>query len=308
MDVKQKQEISGKATQWVAENQSSQRQLADKAGISPAYMSQICKGIFQYENQGRKASPISDEVFYKIANAIGYRLEFVPHFNCENYQRVTNACAFTQANHRRFIIDSRDSGQSKTYALETYAQNNQNVLYVKCTSLMKGKDLIQLLMDKLKIHFDRRVSNTEKLAAITTEMLKPGYLIILDEFEGVAPDMFRVLKDIEDATYQKCGLVLCGMGVIQELENASKRQKKLGPQLWRRFRTNKLTLGMFRKQYAMDGMAEHGITNGPVVKWISDRVLDFGMLSEYVKDIHDHLISQGEEVNLENVEALFQPL
>lgn len=306
-DIKKKQ-ITDKAREYMQLHGLSQNALAEKAGINKAYMSKMLAGVFVFENAGRTPSPISDENFYKLANAAEFLLEYVPHFKNDNYARIMNACSLAQNNHRRVLVDSRESGLSKTYTLEKYAREYEDVLYVKCTSLMKGKDLIQLLLDKLRISFATRASNTEKLEAITSKMLTPGFLIILDEFENVAPDMFRVLKDIEDATYNKCGLVLCGMGITQELENASKRQKKLGPQLWRRFRGNRIKLGGFKKQYVIDGCADCDITDGQVVQYLCDRVLDFAMLAEYVKDIHTYLVNKGEAVNIDNVKYLFKPL
>ncbi|MEP4136719.1 MAG: AAA family ATPase [Cyclobacteriaceae bacterium] len=308
MKKEQKELITAKLKEWIKSNSSSQAQLAKKADVSSAYISKIASGIYMYENSGREATPISDQVFYKIADAIGLRFDFEPHFNSDNFQRLTTACKFAQFNHRRVLIDSRDSGLCKTYSLEKYASENKNVLYIKCTSLMKGRDLIQLLLDKLNIRFEGRTTNTEKLAMITEQLLKPGYLIILDEFENVAPDMFRVLKDIEDSTYQRCGLMVCGMGITQDLESASKNKKKLGPQLWRRFRVNRIKLGLYKKEYTISGCAEYGITNGKVVTWLCERVTDYAMLSEYVKDIHTHLIGEGKDVSLDNIEALFQPL
>ncbi|MEQ8581241.1 MAG: ATP-binding protein [Marinoscillum sp.] len=307
---KQKKEVSKAANMWVAKSKDrSQAKLSDAVGINKAYMSNICKEVFQINHAERAPSPISDKVFYRIAAEIGLQLEFRPHFNSEPHRRILKACAFTQKMHRRFIIDSKASGMTKTYTLEKYAAENENVVYVKCTSLMKGKDLIQLLLDKLHISFEKRVSNTVKLNAITKKILEtPGILIIIDEFENPSMDMLLVVKDIEDATYQQAGFILCGMGLIAYLKAASQNNRKLGPQLWRRFRNYTLRLGSYSPDYTINGLIEHGIENDEVIAWITDRVQDFGRLSEYVKDIHDHLIIQDKEVTVKEVESLFKPL
>lgn len=309
MTTELKKQIAKAAKAWVDSNPNhSNSLLATRADVNTSYMSHILREKFEIENAGRQASPISDAIFYKIADAIGLKLEFRPHFNCENYLKVTQICAFAQANHRRYLLDGKDSGLSKTYTLEKYAREHEGVLYVKCTSLMRGKDLIQLLLEKLGINLEGRHTMTSKLAHITSKMITPGYLIILDEFENVASDMYRVLKDVEDATYQKCGLIVCGMGITRDLEQAAKRQAKLGPQIWRRFKTNRLMLGMYKAEYTRVGAVEYGITDPNAIGWLQERVTDYAMLAEYVTDIHNHLIAAGHPVTKDTLAELFKPL
>lgn len=247
---------------------------------------------------------IKPEHYYKLAEAVGLSFERQIHFQNKNYTAVHQLCKYAQSKHRRAIIDSKDSGAGKTYALESYASQHRNVLYIKATSLMKGKDLVEKIIHALGIRPESK-SLMVRLDAIARKVIQPGYLIIIDEMESVSPDMWRVIKDIEDATYGKCGLIISGMGILRELEIAAAKGKKLMPQILRRLRSNKLMLRAISRKDIEDACTEHLITDRKVVNILAKHIHDWAMLNEYIKDIHDILISKGEEVSEQAVKELF---
>lgn len=306
MNIEQKQLITDALNDKISQSSTSGAAIAEAAGVSKSYVSKIKNGEYSLAlDGGKRTTEISDETFYKLAQVLGLQFEFEPHFQNLNYQKIYRACNWAQATKRRVLIDSQESGAGKTYALESYTRQNDLTLYIKATSLMKGRDLIQLLLDKLHIRVEGRRSNVEKLSMITSKLITPGYLIILDEMESVSPDMFRVLKDIEDATYRKCAIVLCGKGLSHEMQASAKRGKKLMPQLWRRFRSNRIMLGYFTRADVTRACEEHEITETSAIRALQEMVGDYAMLNEYIRDIHQHIIAKGFDANGTTVKQLF---
>lgn len=291
--------------QWLIDerNGRSANQLAALSGVNIRYIVALRRGDDYIEQDG-KQHPIADMYYVKIREIVTGHQDGL-HFDSSNFQQIQSACKFAQSTARRVLIDSHDSGAGKTYGLEYYARTTANTLYVKVTSLMKGKDLIDLLADKLSIRYVRRVSNSQRLHDICDKLAKPGYLIILDEMESCSPDLYRVLKDIEDATFRRAGLVISGLGLTQELDIAARKRKKLMPQLWRRFRSNRVMLKGLSRTDVERVCADQGVTDKGAVKVLQSMIFDWAMLSEYMRDIKTLLVAKELPVNESNVQSLF---
>lgn len=240
MEIAKKQEIAEALKGWHDPNDTERsfKVLSAKTNVNTSYMSLMSRGLHETPNKSRGAgTPIPDAAYYSLAEALGVSTQTDVHLPTKSYVKGYNACSYAQRTARRVLMDG-DSGSGKTYLLERYAKENDKVLYVKCTSRMKGRDLIQRIIDLLGIRTDKK-SDSGKISEIARKVLGvKGYLIIIDEAESVSKDIYRVIKDLEDATYRKCGMVLCGMGLKGELEAGAKRRAKLMPQLLRRFRGN----------------------------------------------------------------------
>jgi len=309
MELAQKKLIVNQLNNWLEEGnpERSQAYLADQTGVNRSYISNVKNGQFVIKQNGRKDTEISNEIFYKIADGIGLSLVTDLHFDTESYIRGYRACQYAQQMARRVLMDGA-SGSGKTYLLEKYARENEKVLYVKCTSRMKGKDLINTIIELLNIKTTTR-SDTGKLKEIASKVAKRGFLIIIDEAESVSKDIYRVIKDLEDATYRICGMILCGMGLTEELESGARRKAKLFPQLRRRFRANKLSLSNISTGVAKDRAVKvackhYGIEDKTGIAYIKENVYDMAMLNEWLTDIVDLLIKKGKQANRANIQAL----
>lgn len=298
----------GKAVlEWINNDENpdrTQMKLENLSGVSTRYIIEIKQGRDYTMNADRKV-PIKEQHYYKLAEAIGFPIQQEIHFNSDNFKKVQAACRFTQDRKRRMLIDSHESGLGKTYGLEYYARMTAKVMYIKVTSMMRGRDLIKELMHKLTLQPIKGQSQRDMLHMITNRIMHMQYLIILDEVESCSPDLYRVIKDLEDATYRKCGLVLSGLGVIDELERGAKRGKRLMPQLWRRFRANQTRLEYVRPQDIEKACRENNITDMGAIKVLQEIIDDYATLSEYIYDIYDWIIKPGKELNAASVRELF---
>lgn len=309
MTNEQKNQVTEAVNSWISETDSdrSQNQLSKRSEVAPVIIQAIRKGDLAYKNNktSDRDIAIADAHYYRLAEVVGLNFQRVIHFNNRNYETVFQLCRYLQSKQRRGILDSRDSGAGKTYALESFADSNSNVLYIKATSLMKGKDLIDKILSAIHARPESK-SLMAKLDAIARKVIQPGYLIIIDEMESVSPDMWRVIKDIEDATYRKIGFLISGKGLSDEIKTAAIKGKKLMPQIWRRFKNNVKVLSAINVHNITAACNEHGIADKAVHKLLIRHTEDWAQLNEWIKDIHDLLISKGIEVSEQTVSELFE--
>ena len=309
MTNEQKKQVTTSINDWIEEgnNERSQNQLCKISKVSPVIVQAIRAGETTYKasKSSEKSIQIVDSHFYKLAEAVGLKFEKQIHFNNQNFTQVHNLCRYAQGKHRSGIIDSADSGAGKTYALEAYATQNKNAIYIKATSMMKGRDLITKIMEVLNITPQGKRTVTH-LNQITERFIQPGNVIIIDELEHSSPDIWRVIKDIKDATTNKIGLILSGKGLIAELHTAAVRNKKLMPQIWRRFKNNKIKLKSLSRNNVFAACEEYGVTDKPVQRLLAKHVEDWSQLNEYVKDIHDMILSRGIALTEDTVKQLFE--
>lgn len=309
MNQVQKNQVTEAVNLWISDTDESksQNKLSQLSGVAPVILAAIRRGETSYRSSksSDKDITIASSHFYKLAEAVGLSFERVIHFNNDNYRIVHELCRYLQVKQRRGILDSTDSGAGKTYALEAYADQHTNVLYIKATSLMKGRDLIDKIMAALKVRPESRAVMA-KLDAIARKVIQPGYLIIIDEMESVSPDMWRVIKDIEDATYRKIGFLISGKGLSQEIKTAAIRGKKLMPQIWRRFKNNVKVLKSISMPVITRACEEHGITDPAVIRLMARHVEDWAQLNEWIKDIHDIILSKGRNLDTDTVCELFE--
>lgn len=309
MTESQKNQVTAAVTAWISDTdqERSQNKLCQKSGVAPVILAAIRRGeAFYKPNQtADKTIDIADVHYIKLAEALGLSFERTIHFQNSNYAAVFERCQYLQAKQRRGILDSTDSGAGKTYALEAYAAQHSNVLYIKATSLMKGRDLIEKILTAINARPESK-SMMAKLDAIARKVIQPGYLIIIDEMESVSPDMWRVIKDIEDATYRKIGFMISGKDLSKEIKTAAIRGKKLMPQIWRRFKNNILLLKGLNLNSVTAACREHGITDLPVIRVIARQVEDWAQLNEWIKDIHDNILDRGLPLNPDTLCELFE--
>jgi DNA transposition AAA+ family ATPase len=284
----QKQQVSEAVRGWIDEKNPARsgNKLAEKSGVSNAYVSKIKNGEFDYEVNNRLFT-ISDAAYHRIADALGLRFDGQLHWDfLHNFRLVQRVCRKAQRRCLRYILDGW-TGQGKTYSLEHYAVTTDYSLYVKCTQNMTAKGLLDTILERLGQH-DLIRSNYDKIERIRRVLLnRKGYLIIIDEAEVVKPGIYAVIKDIADFTNGKCGFVLCGMELIKKLEALAGRHKPGFPQLRRRFFGNQAEVQHLSQAEIIQVCEFEKVTNKGAQNILATTVKDLDMLSQYIADIKE---------------------
>ncbi len=302
-----KQMVTDAVNNWIdpANAERSQNKLADASKVNAAYISQIKQGIYTLNSGRGEDSQIGDNTFHKLADFLDVKFYgglFWPELR--NYTRIDKICRKSQRKAIRYIIDG-PTGQGKTFTLEKYSKLHSYVVYVKCTMNMSAKDLVNTLMDEMKIHGTYRGVH-EKLEAIRKRIHgQRGYLIIIDESEVVKPGIYAVIKDISDFVQNKAGMVICGYGLIGKLERLAGKQKAGFPQLRRRFFGNIENLAAVSEQEVVEICVREGITNKGAINVVVSECKDLDKLSQWIADIKDWQKQEGRKMTGEEVAKMF---
>jgi DNA transposition AAA+ family ATPase len=310
LTLQQKRDVTQAVLAWVDDKNPARSgsKLAEKAAISPSYVSQIKSGKYQIElkSDGRIIA-IKDAYFVRIADAIGLRLDDTLHWDfIDNFKRVVKACNKAKKKALRMIIDTA-TGMGKTHALEHFAATNDYAIYVKSDRNMSGKDLLDDILHAMGVH-DVIRGNHAKLKMIRHVITnRKGYIIIIDEVEQVRATINDVLKDIADIAHNKCALVISGMGIIQKFDRLANNQKPGFPQLRRRFFGNRVMLSSkLTHEEIVDVCEYEKITNKGAQNLLAQYVTDLDMLSQYVRDIKDEQEKTGKKLTAPEVAQLLE--
>ncbi len=308
---KNKTEIANAMTKWLAVEspERSGNKLSEKASISTAYISHLKNGKLEIP---------SDEVFRKIADAIGFSIvnddnaELVElHWLTENFNKIQTVGGSARLKRKIVTMDSDESGLGKTHGLEYLSNNEPQTIYIKCTNTMGVKELLSLIMAALHIKEEGIKGNYNKLLAIRTKVTSaPGWLLIIDETEKVITrsSMLKVIWDIVDFCYGRCGLIVSGLNIIEEIERRAKKGRAGYKQTKRRLFTNIVKIHAISKKDMVYILKESGITNTDSVNWFIKNVSDYQMLSEYLKDLPAVASKINREDNTEkSIDEIFTP-
>lgn len=307
LTISHKQTITDSVLHWIDEKNPARsgNKLAEKAGVSSAYVSKIKNGEYEFEVNGHgRTTSISDATFHRIAEALGIRFDGQLHWDfLSGFKLIQRVCRKAQKKAIREIVDGW-TGQGKTYSLEHYAVTNDYVVYVKCTQNMSAKGLLDAILDRLGVH-DVITGNHNKLELIKKVVTnRKGFLIIIDEVEVVKPGIYAVLKDISDFTHNKCGFIISGMELIKKLQNLAGRHKAGFPQLKRRFFGNQVFIPQLTQGEIVAVCEYEKIANKGAQSVLAKSVHDLDMLSQYVADIKDEQERLGKKLTGEEVVQL----
>ena len=146
MITEQRIKVEEAVKAWLAQEGNSQNELNRITDVAPVMLAAMKNGETSYQpNKSKKPDyflPIEDRYYYKVAHGLNLKFDHQVHFDSDEFREIVRFCKYILARKRRGIIDSIDSGMSKTYTLEWLAKNDPKVLYIKRTSLMNGNDFI----------------------------------------------------------------------------------------------------------------------------------------------------------------------
>lgn len=137
-----------------------------------------------------------------------------------------------------------DTGLGKTNSIEIFMRKMGDATYcITVGASYKLHHVVNAIMEQLNIvnHRLKPLETYEKLkliAAKLKEIQKEGRLpmIILDEAENLLPSILKMLKELYDAIYKYCSIVLIGTDqILDSMLNRRNKNRQSVPQLWSRF-------------------------------------------------------------------------
>jgi DNA transposition AAA+ family ATPase len=296
-----KDKISSAVQEWIEPNNidRSAEKLSVKTGVSTSYLSHIKRGLYKVGN-----TEISDATFMKVALGLGLKINNEVHWETKNFIFAQKVCRRAQQDSKTILLDSERSGLGKTYALEHYATYNDRVLYLKCTSSMTSKDVLNEFIEKLHIT-EKLTGMKSKLDAIRRKIYAhDNYLIIIDEAEKVKSTVYDLIKEIIDFTYRRCAVIVSGLGLIAKIKKLSDKNKEGFPQLSRRLSIKCMMIAIENTEM-IDILEKEGITSASAHKWFIRNIQDYQAFTEYVQDVKMVAAKENKPVDGELLTRVF---
>lgn len=202
----------------------SKVKLAKKIGISHAVLTYVTQE--QWDN-------VSDEMLYKIVNALKVNNETYRIIKTANYNTIFNMCEKAQKWHHMYgLIGCAGSG--KTTALKRFYEANRNVFYVECKHTMNRKQFFAAILKELGINFTGTVY--DMVTRIEEEFnILESPLLIIDEAGKLSHNLILDLHDLRNATMNSLAIVLAGCEYFKDnLEKGVQKDKQGIPEFYGR--------------------------------------------------------------------------
>ena len=232
---KQKREIVQAAKAYMIVKKVSQNQLARVAELIPAYVSDMMNGKL---TTGTKNTPIKDQYFQKLANAVGYQLTkgLWWHIDTANYIKIANALHDGRADKMVRAVDG-DTGLGKSEAIEQMMRENPvNTYCVECAGDQTAKSFIETVARSMDIKVAGNQYNLRR--NISKKLLQEmDSQLIIDEAENLKDAAYASIKGIMDDVKGKSSIVLIGANEYQaHITKLADKNKTPFPQINRRIK------------------------------------------------------------------------
>lgn len=307
MNIETKKQIAEAADKYIKEQGVSQNDLAKKDGIS--YLSRIINGYLTYMCPKEKIEKeIKDMYFESLAKHIGFKKEYWHTVNnVPQFQDVISELIEAKENSvTRVIFGAPGSG--KTFAVEKFYKVNPVATFViTCFRPDKLKNLVEKIERAMNLDsFDGDVPNridriNEALYIASRQGHKP--VIIFDEAENLTATTLPAIKDIYDAVFRNCGIVLIGTNQLKKKLDKMKEKDKDGiPQLYSRLKAGFRHLNDIDRSFDM--FFKEFPVNAEVKKTLLKYVENYRELNRYLEDA----FRQADEMNLPLTDELFRQI
>lgn len=238
-----KQQIVEAAAGYMAEHGVSQNDLAKKSNVS--YLSNMMNGRFTYTCPKSKVEKeIKDMYFEALAKYIGFPFEkeYWPVIDeLPQFRDVITELLEAKQNCATRVIFG-EAGSGKTFAVEKFKSKMPvGTFVVTCFKPDKLKDLVWKIEDAMRLS-DRTGNASERIRRINMELYKMSRkgeqpIIIFDESESLTLNTLPGIKDIYDAVFRNCGIVLIGTNQLYKKLTKMRTGDKDGiPQLYSRLK------------------------------------------------------------------------
>ncbi len=294
----------------------SNNDIARLTGVNPGYISNILRGQFTNEVQGKDV-PIGDKHFYKLAEWAGLATKKM-YWHLEPTRQFTEIITTLDDCKRdcKTSMIIADTGLGKTNAIDTFCKKNpQHTFRITVNSLYKLIDVINELSEKVgsdsqvlvgkRYHVASLKIRMDKVAAKLIEIKHAGGepILIIDEGENMEIAVLKLTKGLFDIIKGHCGIALCGTPkLMSNLLNTTGRNRNALPELYRRFKAGAKSVSPLNKKADFKPFFD---------KYVKDRGLQnlLCMLCENYGELYDYLqptLKECDERGIELSEDFFR--
>lgn len=290
MTFERKLQIALALEQYLRSNNLSQNSAALTLGASAATLSKMRSGAKAEDTEAR------DRLWDKIDDRMWQRVEMgMPHstanvLETRQYKAAYVGLMDAKREHMPKIIDGR-TGIGKTFCIMQFAKEHPAETFrVRCSRDMSAKSFLQAVARAVGISDQ---GNSEGIRiAIGEKLLRMNYpLLIIDEAENLRDFAYGSIKALYDdlAEQGKAGIVLVGAnGYAESLRRKAKRNYGCFPQIWSRFKADRVILPELELSDVTYVAKSYGIEDRGHIVNLSQECEDyrdlFGTLRAYLRD------------------------
>ena len=269
------------ARAYLAQNYS-QADLARGAEVNQAYVSHLMKEAWRTDEK------LIPERTWR-ALELFLRVDDVP-FNTNVFKLVIGTLHKCKTERCTGLIDA-PTGSGKSYAAEFFRMKQAKGTYlIRCAQDMTAKEFVRTLHEVVldNKHLGKTIAEMRQdIQVVLGQRYDDKPLLIIDEAENMRGTAYGAIKALYDNLKDRVGIVLIGANnYCTTLEKRARKPQRTSdtlnclPQIWRRFKTNRVVLPSLTDVETVQICKEAGITDKGVIASICEA-------SEYHSDVFD---------------------
>ena len=185
-------------------SKSSQKKVANEAGVSSATISQMINGNWDL---------ISADMWQIVQANLHLNTDW-QNATTTNFQMLNYYLSYAQQEGISIAI-SEDAGRGKTHAYRHYKRHNDNVVHLECKNIWTKKTYIKSLLMAAGL---QPVGNIQEMVERLIKHLKTSHnpLVIIDQFDKLKDPQLDLFMDMYNDLDGNCGFVLSGVKALRK--------------------------------------------------------------------------------------------
>lgn len=268
LTLKDKDAIREALTDYTRNYPSQNRAAESMKGVSAATISQVVNGKYQ---------SISDDMFARIAQQIGYSMDRWAIVESQTWQRITFAMTDAQQwKNVSWVVG--DAGCGKTTAAIEYRRTHRNVFYILCSEDMRKSDFVREIAKQVGAPTDGTNLRDILDYAISMISFLDRPLLIFDEGDKLTDSVFNYFISIYNRLEGKAGIIFLSTDYIKRrIDNGLRYNKKGYKEIHSRIGRKFFDVSVATEQDVYAICAANGLDDPGEVK----RVLGEARMGEY---------------------------
>lgn len=242
MNEELKHQIMAAVAEYAKEKGVSNNEMARLSGVNGAYISNMMRGNYFTESNGKK-SPIADKWFYTLAEwaqITGIQKRYWETVPTIQFTQIIASLESARKNVKAVVLIA-PTGSGKTYAIDRYVHRNPMYTYrITVSALHKLPQILGELIERTGVSeaykSEFRLKNIiDKMKELKRSGITPQ--IIIDEAENLKLPVLQMLKALYDGVKDYCSIVLIGtQQLIKSMDKMRRKDANGMPQLYRRLK------------------------------------------------------------------------